>query len=86
MLYLYQKDKWALAGNLQNRRYSLVPCQCSVTHYRPHFFRRDQSAESELPLADRLCAADKQRTRRCASASLLTASLCRLQSSHVLGM
>jgi hypothetical protein len=25
MLYLYQKDKWALPGNLQNRRYSSLP-------------------------------------------------------------
>jgi hypothetical protein len=52
MPYLYQKDKRALPGNLQNRRYSFLPHQCSVSHYHPHFlfFRRDQRAEARYRL------------------------------------
>jgi hypothetical protein len=40
MRYLYQKDKRALPGNLQNRRYSFMPPppQYSVSDYLLHFF------------------------------------------------
>jgi hypothetical protein len=40
--HLYQKDEWALLGDLHNRKLSSVslPVKCSVLHYPPTFSSR----------------------------------------------
>jgi hypothetical protein len=60
MRYLYQKDKRALPGNLQNRRYSFLSPhpKCSVSHYHPlplSFFLCLSLSLSLLPLGLRCC-------------------------------
>jgi hypothetical protein len=40
MQYLYQKDEWALPGNLQNWWYNFLPPlpNVNIRHYFPTFF------------------------------------------------
>jgi hypothetical protein len=56
MRYLYQKDKRALPGNLQNRRYSFLPShpKYSVSRYHPLSLSLNQVSSVREPEKRRL--------------------------------